>query len=61
MDLEFEASETPSTHLVLYDEDFLQEGIKCCRFIMDPLYNDRFLLDREIVANLLSAVLHCSK
>lgn len=62
MDLELDASETASSLVVQFeDQEAFQDLVKNCRFVRDPLYNDRFLVDREIAYNLLSAVVHRSR
>lgn len=62
MDLELDASDANSRLIVSFEEsDFFQDQIQRCRYIVNPLYNDRTLLDREIVNNLISSVLYFSK
>lgn len=62
MDLELDASETaPGLVIEFEDLETFEEKIKSCRFVRNPLYNDCYLVDREIANNLLTAVIHCSR
>ena len=63
MDIEFESESFCSLGnlMVFEDEDTILDRINACKYIVNPMYNDTNLLDREIKSTLVSAVLNASE
>lgn len=58
---ELDSLDSSPSALVRYeDENSLLDKVRKCRFVVDPLYNDKNLLNREVTYNLVSAVIHAS-